>query len=94
MNLHTTFLLNNRLKELLCALWDEYRQQGLNTALILFQLRDELGKQEFALFQADLVHLMKSGFCARRAVYYIAVSAVQRTEWRPAKRLRQIYEPA
>jgi protein subunit release factor A len=93
MNLRTTFLLNDRLKNLLAGLWLEYATLG-QTASILLEMRDELGQQEFALFQEDLVRLMRNGFCARRAVYYIVLAAVQRTERRTTKNLRQIYQPA
>lgn len=58
MNGLSTFVPNNRQVNLLVKLFAAYRAKG-ETAETLRALRDELGADEFANFEADLAELMK-----------------------------------
>jgi hypothetical protein len=93
MILATTFIPSQRAKDLLCALWAEYNCCG-ETRQMLFDLRAEIGADEFGRFQEDMSRLMKR-HCARRAVEQILRAAVLRSPHKlETTQLRTIYQPA
>jgi hypothetical protein len=93
MILTTTFIPTSSVYDLLCALWAEYKCMG-NTRVFLMALRAELGKEEFARFEQDMLRLMNR-HCAMRAVQQILLAAIQRAERNERlKQLRTIHQPA
>jgi hypothetical protein len=93
MILTTTFIPSQRAKDLLCALWAEYHCWG-ETRQLLIDLRAELGKEEFARFEQDMLRLMNR-HCARRAVEQILRAAVVRSPHKlQTTQLRTIHQPA
>lgn len=86
-----TFLPTNNIYDLLCALWSEYRVCG-NTRVFLMALRAELGPEEHARFERDLVRLMDR-CSACRAIEFILAAAIRRRA-EAAKQPRTIYQPA
>ena len=93
MILTTTFIPTAPIYDLLCALWAEYKCVG-TTRVFLMALRAELGKQEFARFEEDMLRLMKR-HCAMRAVQQILLAAIARAEHNERqKRFRTIHQPA
>jgi hypothetical protein len=78
MRISTTFIPTDCVRALLGALWNEYKYGG-DTREILIDLRAELGKPEFALFEKDMAGLMER-VPAKRAVYLIARAAIWRSE--------------
>ncbi|HKV94920.1 MAG TPA: hypothetical protein VJW20_20410 [Candidatus Angelobacter sp.] len=89
--MNCTFIPTSRSKDLLCALFAEFRNAG-STREILFSPRDELGPIEFGLLQKDLARLMFR-CTAAEAVRIIIEAAINRYNILKAKRLRNMYEP-
>jgi hypothetical protein len=94
MTLVSTFIPTQKTKDLLCALYAEYNCAG-DTRSLLYQLRDDLGADQFGRFQQDMARLLNRPLYARRALETILRAAVARAQqkFQPTQ-LRQLYQPA